>query len=121
MSDCFAVSTSKLAPATACIRKALLDAVDYGLLAGGEIVRATIYQRMEEQYHVRREDIPDKLDAFYGALQDMLGASAESIKRLITKSLYRSLDLKFTEQRNWTLVDYVHYAKKAADAGRLTG
>jgi hypothetical protein len=120
MPDCFAVSTSKPAPAAACIRKALLDAVDYALLAGGQIVRATIYQRMEEQYHIRREEIPDKLDAFYGALQGMLGVSAEAIKRLITKNFYRSLDIRFTEQKNWTLVDYIHHATKASDARHLT-
>ena len=50
---------SRPAPAAAFTRKALLDAVDYGLLAAGQIVRAAIYQRIEERYHVKREEIPD--------------------------------------------------------------
>jgi hypothetical protein len=120
MSECFTVPTAKPAPTAAFIRRALLDAVDYGLLATGQIVRAVIYQRIEEQYHVKREEIPDKLDAFYAGLQEMLGGSAELIKRLITKNLYSRLDLKFTEQKNWTLVDYVHHAKKARDVVHLT-
>ena len=107
MAKCFAISTSKPAPAAESIRQALLDAVDYGLLATGEIVRAVIYQRIEERHHVRRDEIPDKLDAFYAALKELLGGSAELIKRLITKNLYERLGLKFTQHEEWTLTDYV--------------
>jgi hypothetical protein len=100
------------APATALTRKALIDAVDYGLLAAGQIVRATIYQCVEERYHIKREEIPDKLDAFYLALQEILGRGAESIKRLIMKSLYIRVGLEFRENKNWTLADYVQNASK---------
>ena len=112
MSECFAMPMSRPAPAAALTRKALLDAVDYGLLAAGKIVRAAIYQRIEERYHVKREEIPDKLDTFYVALQEILGRGTESIKRLITKSLYTRLGLEFRENKNWTLADYVQNARK---------
>ncbi len=113
MNECFASATSKPAPTAVIIKRALLDAVDYGLLAPGEIVRATIYERIEGSYQVRREEIPERLDTFHKALQELLGKGAEVVRRLIAKNLYSRLDLKFTEHENWTLVDYVRYAKEA--------
>ena len=108
MHECFASSASRPARLT---NAALLDAVDYGLLALGEIVRATIYDRIEERYQVRREEIPEKLDTFHKALQELLGRGAEVMRRLIAKNLYKTLNLKFAENENWTLVDYVQNAK----------
>jgi len=110
--------SSALGPATtpALVTTALLDAVDYGLLAPGKIVRATIYGHIEESYQIRREEIPDHLDTFYKALQELLGKGAEVLRRLIVKNLYSRLDLEFTEHDNWTLVDYVHHARTAKRA-----
>ncbi|MGB9023179.1 MAG: hypothetical protein WCC94_07070 [Candidatus Bathyarchaeia archaeon] len=92
---------------------ALLEAVDQGLLVPGEIVRTAIYERIERSYQVKREEIPEKLEAFHVALQDLLGASAsEVMEKLIAKNLYTHLGLQFTEQANWTLVDYVNHARR---------
>jgi hypothetical protein len=44
----------------ASIRSALLDAVDYALLALGEIPRETVYQCIEEKYQIKRDEIPEK-------------------------------------------------------------
>lgn len=93
--------------------KVLLEAVDEGLLVPGEIVRAAIYERLERSYQVKREEIPEKLEAFHRALEGLLGKSAEVMERLIAKNLYRPLELKFTEHANWDIVDYVNHAKKA--------
>lgn len=87
--------------ADACIRSALLDAVDYGLLALGEMVRDTIYECIEKRHQVRREQIPDNLDTFYMALKDLLGQGAESIKRLIMKHFCSKVGVTFTEREPW--------------------
>jgi hypothetical protein len=113
MNEYLVSAIAEPAPTTVIIKRALLDAIDFALLAPGEIVRAAIYERIERSYQVRREEIPDNLDTFHKALQELLGKSAEVIRRLIVKNLYSRLDLKFTEHENWTLVDYVRCAKKA--------
>ncbi|MCJ7456230.1 hypothetical protein MUP07_05725, partial [Candidatus Bathyarchaeota archaeon] len=95
MSEDYGSSALKPAATPALITTALLDAVDYGLLAPGEIVRATIYRRIEESHQIRREEIPDHLDTFYKALQELLGKGAEVLRRLIVKNLYSRLDLEF--------------------------
>ena len=88
----------------ASIRSALHDAVDYGLLALGEIVRDTIYHCIEESHQVRRDEIPDNLDTFYMALKELLGQEAESIKRLIMKHFCSRFGVSFTERERWTSI-----------------
>ena len=88
-------------------------AVDEALLVPGEIVRTVIYERIGWSYQLRREEIPEKLETFHQALQDLLGKSDKVRERLIAKSLYRRLKLNFTQHDGWTLLDYVSHARKA--------
>ena len=94
------------------VGEVLLQAVDDGLSAPGEIVRTAIYQRLERSYRLRREETPEKLETFHQALQDLIGGGAKVMEKLIAKNLYRRLGLNFTEHANWTLVDYVNHAKR---------
>ena len=80
-------------------------AVDEALLVPGEIVRTAIYERIERSYQVRREEIPDHLETFHQALQDLTGAGGKVMEKLIAKSLYRRLELNFTQHDGWTLAD----------------
>jgi hypothetical protein len=90
----------------------LLQAVDYGLLIPGEIVRSAIYNRIEMSYQVRRDEIPEKLPIFHKALQELLGSIVvATIEKSIARELYGRLGLNFTEHRNWTLLEYVEEAK----------
>lgn len=93
------------------VRGALFQAIDQGLAVPGEIVRATIYEPVERSYQLKREDIPDKLESFHLALQDLLGAGAKVMEELIAKNLYRQPGLNFAEHANWSMVDYVNYAR----------
>ena len=95
------------------LRKALLEAVDHGLQVPGEIVRAAIYDRIEKSYGLKREEIPERLEAFHNALEDLLGRSAKVMERVIAKSLYSRLELNFTAHDSWTLVDYVDHAERS--------
>jgi len=98
-------------------RRILLEAVDYGLMVLGEIVRQTIYGRIEKDHGLKRADIPEQLDAFHTALGSVLGVSAKTVERLIAKNLYQRLNLNFTPRPEWTLVDYVNHAKEAKRDG----
>jgi hypothetical protein len=97
--------------------KVLLEAVDEGFLVPGEIVRAAIYERLERSYCIKRGEIPEKLQTFQLALEDLLGAGGKVMEKLIAKSLYRRLKLNFTQHDGWTLIDYVNHAKGAKRDG----
>ena len=88
----------------ASIRSALLDAVDYALLALGEIPRETVYQCIEEKYQIRRDEIPEKFGMFHVALQNLLGGGAESVKRLIMKRFCSKLGVTFNEREGWASI-----------------
>jgi len=88
----------------ASIRSALLDAVDYALLALGEIPRETLYKCIEEKYQIRRDEIPEKFVMFHGALQNLLGGGAESVKRLIMKRFCSRLGVTFNEREGWASI-----------------
>ena len=99
------------------LEKILLEAVDEGLLVPGEIIRAAIYERLERIYQVKRGEIPEKLETFQLALEDLLDKSGKVMEKLIAKSLYRRLELNFTQHNGWTLIDYVNHAKGAKRDG----
>ena len=88
------------------------------MLALGEIVRETIYQRIERTHQVKRKEIPEKLDTFHKALQGTLGAAAKVIERLIAKNFYDRLGLDFTGHNDWTIVEYFDHIKTAS-GGKL--
>jgi hypothetical protein len=93
------------------VNRVLAQALDDGLSVPGEIVRTAIYDRIEKSYGLKREDIPEKLEAFHRALKDLLAESAKVMEKLIAKNLYRRLGLNFTEHANWSIVDYVNHAR----------
>lgn len=63
----------------------------------GESVRGAIYYHIERTFHIRREQIPKRLEAFHEALQGMLGEGAMVVERLIAKNLYAKLGLQFEQ------------------------
>jgi len=93
----------------------LVLAVDAAPLIPGEIVGTAIYERSERSYQIRREEIPEKLETFQKALQELMGASAKVMEKLIAKNLYGSLGLKFTPHPELALVEYVSNAKKMVE------
>ena len=96
------------------VADSLVLAVDEALLVPGEIVRTAIYERIERSYQVKRDEIPEKLETFHRALQDLLGVGGKVMEKLIVRGLYRRLGLSFEKHDGWTLVDYVNHAKAFA-------
>ncbi len=92
-------------------------AVDEALLVPGEIVKTAIYERIERSHQLGREEIPDHLEIFHKALQELMGDGAKVMEKLIAKSLYRRLKLNFTQHDGWTLIDYVNRTKETKRDG----
>ena len=98
---------------------AVLGAVDDGLLVYGEAVRHALYYSVEAKYHLKREQIQDRIEDFHKAIGELCGYGGRVTERLIAKSLYSRLGLDFVEHEEWSLVEYIRHAKKETERREL--
>jgi len=88
--------------------KILLDVVDQGIR---EVFEETavqfIYNYLERNSSLRREDIPEKIDIFVEGLEEMLGSGAKVIEKLILKNLYSHLGINYQEMEGYRFSDYI--------------
>jgi len=66
-----------------------------------------IYDYLENNHHLKREEIAEKPEVFSAGLERLLGSAASVIEKLILKNLYGKLGLKFRERDGYEFSDYV--------------
>ncbi|MEM3464110.1 MAG: hypothetical protein QXL91_04525 [Candidatus Bathyarchaeia archaeon] len=93
----------------------LLEAVDEGLLILGESGRKAIYFHLQNSFSLKREDIPEKPEAFINGLRKIFGLGAQAIERSIIKCLYGKLGLELREEKNYDFSKYLDDAKNASE------
>lgn len=97
--------------------RALLEAVDEGLLQISEKVRSSLYLFLAECRGLRREEVPFKLEEFEKALRFIFGVGgADIVLKWVARALYGKLGLAFEERPGWGFMDYVEHAKKSVGA-----
>lgn len=96
--------------------KLFIEAVDEGLNVLGESGRQMIFFHLEKSYSIKRHEIPKKPEAFATGLEKIFGAGASVLEKLIVKSLYSKLGLKYEDKEERPFADYVNDVKEADDA-----
>ena len=86
-----------------------------GSWSAGKPLRHALYYSVEAKYHVKREQIQDRIEEFHKAIGELVGYGGRVTERLIAKSLYSRLGLDFVEHKEWSLVEYVRHAKKETE------
>ena len=71
-----------------------------------------IYDFLEINSHLKREEIPAKPEVFSAGLQRLLGSGAPVIEKLIFKNLYRKLELKIAEKEGYEFSDHIKELRK---------
>ena len=71
-----------------------------------------IYDCLENNFHLKREEIAVKLEAFSVELGGLLGSAAPVIEKLILENLFSGLELKFVEKKGYRFSDYVEELRK---------
>jgi len=66
-----------------------------------------IYGYLENNSHLKREEIAEKPKVFSAGLERLLGSAAPVIEKLILKNLYSKLGLKFREKKDYEFSDYI--------------
>ena len=69
----------------------LLQAIDEALTSSSENVKTSIYLHFEESFKVKRQDIPQKLDAFLDELERIFGPDTRHTETLFIKSLHEKI------------------------------
>lgn len=90
--------------------KLLLDAVDEGLAWLGDSARQTIYYYLENDFNVKRQDIPRKIEEFADAIEKIFGAAAGLLEIQIMKKLREKVgDISrcFPEQEDLVFTEYI--------------
>lgn len=73
-----------------------------------------IYNYIENECHLRREEIAEKPEVFSADLRRLLGSGSQMIEKMILKNLYRRLELKFTVKEGYGFSDYIKELRKLA-------
>lgn len=77
-----------------------------------------IYDYLENNSHLQREEIAEKAEVFSAGLDRLLSSGALVIEKLILKNLYCKLELKFTEKEGYEFSNYIKDLKKPEKANR---
>lgn len=95
--------------------KLLLVAVDEGLSSLGESSRQAIYSYLDKNFRIKRQEIPRKIEAFAGAIENIFGQGASLLEILIMQKLHDKVgqQIKWQTSKDLTLAEYVSVAKQS--------
>jgi hypothetical protein len=66
----------------------ILEAIDESLASFGDSVKQVVYYQIEKSYHVRKQDIPSKIEEFVATVEGIFGVGAQLIEMKILQTLY---------------------------------
>jgi hypothetical protein len=92
---------------------ALLESIDEAMTALlGKGVLDSLYLHLDRFCAITKDELPNRLEAFFSILEKTLGSSGKTIGKAIAKRFYSKLQLEFDEKANHSLLEYVEEAKR---------
>jgi hypothetical protein len=73
----------------------LVESIDEAFLALGENAKSSIYSYLETKFAISKQDIPNRVDDFSDALEEIFGMAARQIEILIMKCLNQRVDCTY--------------------------
>jgi len=95
-------------------RSLLLEAVDEALSSLGDSVKQAIYFHLEETFEINKQEIPDKIEEFTNAIEEIFGLGAKLLEIRIMKSFYEKdghTFKYFPEKDELLFADYMKVAR----------
>ena len=98
--------------------KLLLEAVDSTLSSLGDSARQSVYFHLEKKFHIKRGEIPVRIEDFDHGLERIFGAGTRFLEVLIMKKLYEEMGsrgkiLRLDQEAEFKFSDYVRAAQIA--------
>lgn len=96
------------------LEKLLIQAVDEGLSSLGDSSKQAIYFHLDTTFNIKKEQIPQKVEAFVAAIEKIFGIGANFIEILIMRKLDEKIGQESSLQfsKDITLNEYVSALKK---------
>jgi len=93
--------------------KLLLEAVDEQLTSLGESSKQALYFHLEKGFNIKKQEIPQKTEAFVDAMEKIFGQGADYLEILIMKRLHSKIGLEVKlSTPSLTFAEYVEAAKR---------
>jgi len=95
--------------------KLLLGAVDEGLSTLGESSKQAIYFHLDKNFNIKREEIPERPEAFVQAIENIFGLGASCLEVLIMQRLYEKIGgvFEWQESKGFSFTEYVAAVKQS--------
>ena len=95
------------------LNKLLLNAVDDELKQiFGEAATSIIYNHLEINYSLKREEIPEKLEVFIRGLEEFLSSGAHVVEKMVLKKVYLSFGFQYRIKEGYNFIDHVNELKE---------
>jgi len=89
-------------------KKLLLRTIDENLKQiFQESATHIIYQFLENNYSLKREEIPEKLETFMKGLDEFFRSGAHVIEQSILREMHAKLGLEYRSREDYRFVDYI--------------
>lgn len=100
----------------------LLQAVDEGLASLGDSSKQAIYFHLDRNFNIKKEQIPEKIEAFSGAIERIFGDGANFLEIAIMKQLYEKVGgiLEWNKSARLGFAEYVSATKRTFQEKRRT-
>jgi hypothetical protein len=104
-------------------KKLLLEAVDEGLSSLGNSSKKVLYSHLDKGFRIKKQEIPEKIDAFADAIENIFGVGAGSIEVLIMKRLHEKAgqNLRWHAPKDLIFTDYVTVLRRDFLENEATG
>lgn len=91
----------------------LLLAVDQALSSLGESSKHAIYFYLDRNFSIEKHEIPNKIESFKEALEDVFGVGASFLEVMIMKQLYETIggNFQWKASKEFTFSEYVTVAR----------
>ena len=66
----------------------IMKAVDESLASFGETVRKVVYSQMQNNYNISKQEIPNRIEEFAAAIEEIFGIGARLIEVKIIETLH---------------------------------
>lgn len=100
-------------------RKLLLEAVEDGLSLLGDCSKQTLYNHLESNFKIGKQDIPDKIEQFSDAIEKIFGQSAKLLQIEIIKNLYKKVKSDFEYPDKKSELVFIEYVKALSASVRI--